>query len=66
MEEHVLIDLCLSIDLIIFFSSFEVFVLLLGIKLLTFVLYPLVATLIVKITLNVKKFTLRVNDPPLM
>ena len=25
-----------------------------------------VATLIVKITLNVKKFTLRVNDPPLM
>ena len=25
-----------------------------------------VATLIVKITLNVKNFTLRVNDPPLM
>ena len=25
-----------------------------------------VATLIVKITLNVKIFTLRVNDPPLM
>ena len=26
----------------------------------------IVATLIVKITLNVKNFTLRVNDPPLM
>ena len=35
-EEHVLIDLCISIDLIISFSSFEVIVLPLGVKLLTF------------------------------
>ena len=31
----------ISIDLIIFFSSFEVIVLLLGVKAMTFVLYPL-------------------------
>ena len=41
ITEHVLIDLCISIDLIISFSSFEVIVLLLGVKLPTFVLYPL-------------------------
>ena len=41
IEEHVLIDLCISIDLIISSSSFEVIVFLLGVKLLTFVLYPL-------------------------
>ena len=41
IEEHVLIDLCISIDLIISFSSFEVIVLILGFKLLTFVFYPL-------------------------
>ena len=41
IEEHVLIDLCISIDLIISFSSFEAIVLLLGVKLLTFILYPL-------------------------
>ena len=41
IAEHVLIDLCISTDLIISVSSFEVIVLLLGVKLLTFVLYPL-------------------------
>ena len=41
IEEHVLKELLISIDLIIFFSSFEVFLLLLGIKVMTFVLYPL-------------------------
>ena len=41
LEEYVLIELCISIDLIIFFSSFEVIVLLLGVNVMTFVLYPL-------------------------
>ena len=41
IAEHVLIDLCISIDLIISFSSFEDIVLVLGAKLPTFVLYPL-------------------------
>ena len=41
-EEHVLIELCSSIDIIMFFSSFKVIVLLLNGKVLTFVLYPLI------------------------
>ena len=41
LKEHVLIALCFSIDCIIFSSSVEVIVLLLGVKVITFVLYPL-------------------------
>ena len=40
-EEHALIELLISIDIIILFSSFEVIVLRLGDKVMTFVLYPL-------------------------
>ena len=40
-EEHVLKELSISIDTFMFFSSFEVIVLILGGKVMTFVLYPL-------------------------
>ena len=41
IEEHVLIEWRISIDSIIFISSFEVFVFLLGVKVVTLVLYTL-------------------------
>ena len=41
LEEHVLKELSISIDIFMFFSSFEVIVLILGGKVMTFVLYPL-------------------------
>ena len=41
LEEHVLLELRISVDFIIYFSSFEVIVLLLGVKVMTFVLYPM-------------------------
>ena len=41
LEEHVLKELSISIDIFMVFSSFEVIVLILGGKVMTFVLYPL-------------------------
>ena len=41
LEEHVLKELSISIDIFMFFSSFEVIVLILGGKVMTFVFYPL-------------------------
>ena len=41
IEEHVLKEFSISIDIFMFFSSFEVIVLVLGGKIMTFVLYPL-------------------------
>ena len=41
LEEHVLKELSISIDIFLFFSSFEVIVLILGGKVMTFVFYPL-------------------------
>ena len=41
LEEYVLTEFRISIDIIMIFSSFEVIVLLLGDKVMTFVLYPL-------------------------
>ena len=40
-EEHALKELSISIDMFMFFSSFEIIVLILGGKVMTFVLYPL-------------------------
>ena len=40
-EEHVLKELSISIDIFMFFSSFEVIVLILGGKVMTFVFYLL-------------------------
>ena len=41
LEEHVLKELSISIDIVMFSSSFEVIVLILGGKVITFVFYPL-------------------------
>ena len=41
LEEQVLKELSISIDIFMFFSSFEVIVLILGGKVMTFVFYPL-------------------------
>ena len=41
LEEHVLKEFSISIDIFMFFSSFEVIVLILGGNVMTFVLYPL-------------------------
>ena len=41
LEEHVLKELSISIDMVMFFSSFEDIVLNLGGKVMTFVFYPL-------------------------
>ena len=41
LDEHELKELSISIDIFMFFSSFEVIVLILGGKVMTFVLYPL-------------------------
>ena len=41
LEEHVLKELSISIDIFMFFSSFEVIVLILGGKVMTFVFNPL-------------------------
>ena len=41
LEGHVLKEISISIDIFMFFSSFEVIVLILGGKVMTFVLYPL-------------------------
>ena len=41
IEEYVLIELRISIHLISFLSLFEVFMLLLGVKVMAFVLHPL-------------------------
>ena len=41
LEEHVLKELSISIDIFMFFSSFEVIVFILGGKVMIFVLYPL-------------------------
>ena len=41
LEEHVLKELSIYVEVIMFFSSFEFIVLLLGGKVMTFVLYPL-------------------------
>ena len=41
LEKYVLKELSISIDIFMFFSSFEVIVLILGGKVMTFVLYPL-------------------------
>ena len=40
-EEHVWKELSISIDIFMFFSSFEVILLILGGKVMTFVFYPL-------------------------
>ena len=41
LEEHVLKELSISIDIFMLFSSFEVIVLILGGKVMTFIFYPL-------------------------
>ena len=44
LEEHVLKKLSISIDIFMFFSSFEIIVLISGGKVMIFVLYPLLRT----------------------
>ena len=60
LKEHVLKELSISIDIFVFFSSFEVIVLILGDKVMTFVFYRLLRSRGIVKTV-IRQNTLRLN-----